>query len=149
MSTLERLWTSPTRLQWWEWGKILGAAGLLGLGASVVASYVPPPVLVAVLVHVAVDFTFQSAETVARKGERGRHLLVHGAIAGGLPLALAKLAAGDLPAVLISSVIAAACHVAVDGTRKFGLRSLPLAVGLDQACHLAVILALALGGGGL
>ena len=144
MSTLVRLWTSPARLLWWDWGKILGATALAGLVVALAMGYVPSPAVMAAVLHLAADFTFQSAETSARKGERGWHLVVHSLVAGGLPLALSGLLAGHLAAVLPWTAAGAAIHFAVDWTRKFGLRSLPLAVGLDQACHLAVILALTL-----
>jgi hypothetical protein len=106
--------------------------------------YVPHPAAAAVLVHVAADFTCQSTETAANKGERGRHLLVHACVAGGLPLAIAGLVAGNPVAVLTWMAVGIVGHYAVDWTRKFGLRSVVLGAILDQASHLSVILTLTL-----
>jgi hypothetical protein len=124
----------------------VGAAGLVALAILFMAGYVPHPAAVAVLLHVAADFTFQSSETVLRKGERGRHLLVHALAAGGLPLAVAGLVTGNTVAVIICTAVSAASHYAVDWTRKLGLRQMALAVVLDQACHLLTILVLVLTG---
>lgn len=144
MSTFTRLFIAPSRLEWWEWGYVAGAAGLVGLGVSAFAGYIPPPLVVALVLHVAADFFLQSGETARLKGERGRHLAVHALVAGGLPLALAGLAAGSPTAVLAWAACGAAGHYLVDWTRKFGLRRLALGVCLDQACHLALLLMLTL-----
>jgi hypothetical protein len=109
-----------------------------------VAGYVPHPAAVALLLHVAADFTFQSPQTVLRKEERGRHLLVHALTAGGLPLAVAGLMTGNPVAVVTWSSVGALSHYFVDWTRKFGLRQAALAAGSDQACHLLTILILVL-----
>jgi hypothetical protein len=135
---------SPCILQWWEWGKIIGAAGLIALTIFLLVDYVPHPAVVAVLLHVATDFTFQSPETALRKGERGRHLLVHALVAGGLPLAVAGLVAGSPVAVVTWTAIGVASHYAVDWTRRFGLRQVALPALLDQICHLLTILILVL-----
>lgn len=136
---------SLSLLQWWQWGEVIGAAGLIVLAVLLVAGHVPHPAAVAILVHIAADFTFQSAETVSRKTERGHHLLVHALAAGGLPLAIAGLISGNPLAVLSWMAAGAASHYAVDWTRKFGLRRLVLAVALDQGCHALTILALGIG----
>lgn len=152
MLTIVRLFTDPAGLAWWEWGRLLGVAALAALGIALAIGLAPPPAVVAVLLHIAADFTFQSAETAERKGERGRHLIVHALAAGGLPLALAALrlgsrrvvSAGDLDVVPFWALAGAATHYAVDWTRKFGLRHEALATALDQLCHLAVILLITL-----
>jgi hypothetical protein len=99
---------------------------------------------VALTLHVAADFTFQSPETALRKAECRRHLLVHALAAGGLPLAVAGLLTGNPLAVVTWMVAGAISHYLVDWTRKFGLRQGALAVILDQACHLLTILVLVL-----
>jgi hypothetical protein len=143
--TLIRL-RPPSLLEWWEWGKIIGAAGLVALAIITIAGYIPHPVLVALTLHVAADFTFQSPETALRKPESRRLLLIHALGAGGLPLAAAGLVAGNSLAVLIWTAAGVLCHYAVDWTRKFGLRQTALAVGLDQTCHVLTILILVLAG---
>jgi hypothetical protein len=102
--------------------------------------------VVALVLHIAADFTLQSAETARGKGERGRHLLVHALAAGGFPLAVAGLVTGQPATVIAWATAGAASHYAVDWTRKFGLRQLWPGVILDQAGHLLIILVLALMG---
>ncbi len=99
IQTLIRL-RSPSLLEWWEWDKIIGAVGLLALAIIIIAGYIPHPVLVALTLHVATDFTFQSPETALRKRESRPFLLIHALAAGGLPLAAAGLTAGNSLAVL-------------------------------------------------
>lgn len=145
IQTLIRL-RSPSVLEWWEWGNIIGAAGLVALAIITIAGYVPHPVLVALTLHVATDFTFQSPETALRKRESRHLLLIHALAAGGLPLAAAGLVAGNSVAVLIWAAVGVTSHYALDWTRKFGLRQTVLAVGLDQTCHVLTILILVLTG---
>jgi hypothetical protein len=145
IQTLTRL-RSPSLLQWWEWAQVMGAAGLVALAILLMAGYVPHLTAVAVLLHVATDFTFQSSETALRKGESSRHLLIHALVAGGLPLAVAGLGTGNPVAVVTWTAVGAASHYAVDWTRKLGLQQVALAVVLDQACHLLTILVLVLTG---
>ncbi len=135
---------SPSRLQWWEWGDILGIAGVAVLTMLLASGHAPHPAVVAVLLHIAADFTCQSPEMVAKKEERGRHLLLHALAAGGFPLAIAGLTVGNPVAIITWVVIGTASHYVVDWTRKFGLQSVGPGVGLDQASHLAVILGLTL-----
>jgi hypothetical protein len=143
----ESQWTSAARpplaaLRWWEWVKIVGAAGVVVLVILLVSGHTPPPVVVAVLLHIFADFTCQSSETAARKEERGRHLLVHALVAGGVPLAVAGLMTGNPATALTWVSVGVVSHYAVDWTRKFGLRQAALGVILDQACHLATIVVL-------
>lgn len=147
MSTLVRFVSTPSRLHWWEWGRILGLAGVTSLAGSLLAGHAPPAVVIAVVLHIVGDFTAQSDETAARKGERGWHLLAHALVAGGLPLAVAGLTVGDLPAVPAWSLAGAVSHYLIDWTRKFGIRSTLAGVVLDQAAHAATILAVVLVGG--
>jgi hypothetical protein len=135
---------SPLRFRWWVWPKLLGAAGLVFLTIVLVAGHHPHPVVVAILIHLAADFTFQSPQTAMRKEERSHHLLVHALVAGGLPLAVAGLIIGNPVAVLTGSAIGVASHYAVDWSRKFGLKRAALAVGLDQTCHLLSVLLIVL-----
>lgn len=140
MSTLTTLVTSPQRLAWWEWCKVAGAAGLIAAAASVLAGVHLPAAAIAVLLHLAADYTFQSAETAARKGERGRHLLVHALTAGAWPLAMAGLATGNLPGVLLGAVVGSVSHWLIDATGKYGLGCTAVGIVLDQVSHLVVIL---------
>lgn len=140
MSTLTTLVTAPMRLRWWEWCKIVGGVGLIVTVASMLAGLDLPATVVAVLLHFAADYTFQSAETAARKDERGRHLLVHALTAGALPLAIAGLVAGDLPGVLLGAAVGSVSHWLIDATGKFGLGCTVAGVLLDQMSHFVVIL---------
>lgn len=126
-------------LPWWMWGKLIGAAGLITLVFLLMMGHILPPVIVAVLIHVAVDFTFQSAETARLKGNSKRHLIIHALVAGGLPLALTGFLTGCPIVVIAGTVIGVVCHYAVDRTRKFGLPQLALGVALDQTCHLMLV----------
>jgi hypothetical protein len=145
IQTLNRL-RSPSLLEWWEWGKIIGVAGLVALAIITIAGYIPHPVLVALTLHVAADFTFQSPETALRKPESRRLLLIHALAAGGLPLAAAGLVAGNSLAVLIWTAVGVTSHYALDWTRKFGLRRVALAVAADQTCHTLTTVVLLLAG---
>jgi len=129
----------PATLEWWEWGKIIGFVAFVWLAVYVVLGGIPSPTTVALVLHFAIDFTVQSPETAVRKIERGRYLLMHALIAGGLPLIVAGLVAGNPHRALIWMVIGAASHWAVDWTRRFGIRNPLLAALADQVCHLAVI----------
>jgi hypothetical protein len=135
---------SLSRLEWWEWVEILGAAGLVAVLILLIAGRIPHPAVVALTLHVAADFTFQSPETALRKAECRRYLLVHALAAGGLPLAVAGLLTQNPLAVVTWMVAGAISHYVVDRTRKFGLRQVALAVTLDQTCHLLTILVLVL-----
>jgi hypothetical protein len=129
----------PARVPWWRWIEIAGGVGLLVLVVLSVLGHVPHPVVMAALLHLAADFTFQSPQTARLKAQRDRHLLVHALVAGGLPLAIVALVARDPVAMLVWPAIGAAAHYAVDWTRKFGLRRLVWAVLLDQGCHLVTL----------
>lgn len=143
IQTLAQLW-HPLRLPWWRWVEIGGAVGLVVLAVLFCAGQVPHPLTIAALLHVAADFTFQSAETAIQKASRDRHLLVHALAAGGLPLAVGALVSGNPGTVILWTAAGTASHYAVDWTRKFGVRKIAFAVLLDQACHLATILAVGL-----
>lgn len=139
-SWLRRL-STPT---YWQCGKTVGVVGLVVLAIFLVAGHVPHPAVMVVLLHIAADFTLQSPETALCKHKRGRHLLVHALVAGGLPLAITGLVTRNPATVLIWTVIGVVSHYAVDWTRRFGLRDTPLGVVLDQVAHLAIILTLVL-----
>ena len=127
-----------------EMDKILGGAGLVALLILLIAGRIPYPAVVALILHVAADCTFQSPETALRKEECRRHLLVHALAAGGLPLAVAGLLTGDPLAVVTWIVTGVISHYVVDWARKSGLRQVAVATTLDQACHLLTSLVLVL-----
>jgi len=130
------------RLQWWEYFHLVGAGALVALLAALLVADVSPFV-VAVALHLACDFTFQSTDTALHKGERGRHLVVHALCAGALPHLLAGLTLSASTGLVWASVGFLA-HYGVDFTRKFGVKHIAVGAALDQAAHLATILALAL-----
>ena len=141
---------TPSRLRrlslptYWQCGKTVGAVGLVVLTILLVTGHAPHPAVIAVLLHIAADFTLQSSETALQKHERGCHLLVHALVSGGLPLAITGLVIGNPATVLIWTVIGVVSHYAVDWTRRFGLNDTPLGIVLDQIAHLVIILALVL-----
>jgi hypothetical protein len=119
--------THPSHLYWWQWGKILGIFLLI----LYICLDVKHPLLVALAVHVFVDFTAQSDQTAARKKQGNRVTLAyHAFIAGGY----SGLVAGGLPGLVISI----ASHFLVDVTNKFGLKS-PTGPALDQAAHVLTL----------
>jgi hypothetical protein len=134
----------PGLRQWWGWGKILGAFGLVFLVILFLTDHIPHPAIVALILHVTCDFTFQTSNTARRKIERGHHLLTHAIVAGGLPLAIAGLVTGDLAIAFAWAISGAASHYAIDWTRKFGMESVLLSAILDQACHILIILVVTL-----
>ena len=74
------------RLQWWQWGQLLGIAFPLLLWATGIRH----PLLWAVALHLCLDFTLQSTPTAQGKARGDRWTLVyHGWIAGGWPGLLA------------------------------------------------------------
>jgi hypothetical protein len=113
----------PSRLYWWQWGKILGVV-LLALFCSL---EVEQSLLWALATHCFVDFTAQTADTAAGKARGDWQVLAyHSFISGGYP----GLIAGGLPGLAISVAI----HFLVDRTNKFGLEG-PTGSVLDQAAH--------------
>ena len=141
--TLGRL-CSRARLLWWEWGKVTGGLGLVGLAVLLATGHVPSPVVAAIALHVAIDFTLQSEETALQKVARGRHLLIHSLIAGGIPLAVAGLMTESPLTALLWVAVGVISHYAVDWTRRFGFRQVALVAISDQAGHLLAILLLVL-----
>jgi len=129
---------------YWKCGKILGGVGVVVLAALFITNHVPHPAIVAVIVHITADFTLQSSEMALRKHERGRYLLIHALVAGGLPLAVAGLVHGNPSTVLIWTGVGIVSHYAVDWTRRFGLNDTPVGIALDQVAHLGIILTLIL-----
>ena len=134
----------PSRVPWWRWVEIGGACGLIALMALFAIGRSPHPLAIAALLHLAADFTFQSSETAVLKATRDHHLLVHALAAGGFPLAVAGLVSGNPISVIVWTALGTVSHYAVDWTRKFGVRRLALGIVLDQTCHVATILILAL-----
>jgi hypothetical protein len=132
------------RLRWWEWGKVIGGLGLLGLAGLLAAGYEVSPAIAAIVLHFTIDFTLQSEETAVQKVDRGRHLLIHALVAGGIPLAVAGLMTESPLTALLWTAVGVASHYAVDWTRRFGFRQVALAAISDQAGHLLTILFLVL-----
>ena len=131
---------------WWEWVKLAGALGLLGLTTWLIPAFpnLPHPVVFAVVLHLATDFTAQSTEVGLHKYEQPRLLIAH-SLTSGFPLAVAGLASGELTNVLTWTVINIVTHWLIDKTEKFGLGGNNLwGAVLDQLAHLAVILLLTL-----
>jgi hypothetical protein len=143
LRTLGRL-CSRARLLWWEWGKVVGGLGLVGLAVLLATGYAPPPVVAAIVLHFVIDFTLQSEETALHKVDRGRHLLIHSLIAGGIPLAVAGLMTESPLTALLWVTAGVISHYAVDWTRRFGFQQVTLAAISDQAGHLLSILLLVL-----
>jgi hypothetical protein len=143
LRTLSRL-CSRARLLWWEWGKVVGGLGLVGLALLVATGYAPSPVVAAIVLHFAIDFTLQSEETALHKVDRGRHLLIHSLIAGGIPLAVAGLMTESPLTALLWVTAGVISHYVVDWTRRFGFRQVALAVIADQTGHLLAITLLTL-----
>jgi hypothetical protein len=140
--TIVKLCTAPSRLSWWEWCQIGGCVALAVLVGLLAAGCALHPAVIAVLLHVACDFTCQSPTTAARKPERGRHLLTHALAAGSVPLAFAGLATGNPLRVLVYAAAGFLGHYAVDWARKFGIQKWLPAILADQSAHLLLILAL-------
>jgi hypothetical protein len=140
--TIVKLWKSPSCLSWWEWCQIGGCVALAVLVALLAAGCALHPAVIAMLLHVACDFTCQSAETASRKPQRGRHLFAHALAAGGVPLAFAGLATGNPLRVLVYATVGFLGHYAVDWARKFGIQKWLPAILADQSAHLLLILAL-------
>ncbi len=143
-ATVTRLVNAPTCLQWWEWFKLAGALALLSLLATLVNGIVPSPFVVALVLHIALDFTLQSDQVAIHKPECGKYLLLHALAAGGLPMAIGGLFVGPATA-LIGAVVGAVSHYAVDWTRKFGLPAWWKGIAADQLCHLIVVALLVVG----
>lgn len=129
-------------LAWWEWVEVAGGAGLVALLPPLLLDVRVPAAVVGVTLHTICDFTFQSEETAARKGECGRHLAIHALVAGGLPGVITGLLAGGAPGAIIGFLIGTLSHYAIDGSHRFGIRG-AIGIVLDQAAHVAVILFLA------
>ena len=141
-ATITRLVRTPTSLQWWEWFRLAGALALVALLVALIHRVVLSPFVVAVVLHVTLDFTIQSDEVAARKGERGKYLLLHALAAGGLPMAISGLFVGPA-AVLTGAVAGIVSHYAIDWTRKFGLPAWWEGIAADQVGHLIIMALLA------
>jgi len=129
MSIMINAVTHPHRMQWWEWGKLLGILTpllLLSMGVDHLFMW-------AVAAHLFVDFTSQSTQTVEGKiNVEWRVLLYHAFIAGGY----AGLIIGGLPGLAISVLL----HLLIDATNKFGVRGWGGPI-LDQSAHLMTLIA--------
>jgi len=127
MIVIRSMVTHPNQLKWWQWGQILGVT----LPILLVSVGVQNALLWAVALHLFMDFTAQSDETAAGKGQSDtRVLLYHAFISGGY----AGLIVGGLPGLVISTV----AHFLIDSTNKFGLTGLAGAT-IDQTAHIATL----------
>ncbi len=133
---------SPSSLQWWEWGKVLGIVNFIIVAILSMANCTLHPLVLAMLLHITADFSCQSSETSLRKGKSKRHLLVHALVGGGLPIVAVGLTMVNPVALVTRTVISVVVHYVVDRTQKFGLGQTALGIILDQACHLLTILIL-------
>ena len=130
---------APSRLQWWQWGKLFGAVGLVALLCWMAASgALPHPLVLGVVAHLACDFSLQSDWVAGEKSKRGKALLYHALIAGGLPGALVGLYAGPV-GCLSAIVIGVVSHYAIDYTCKFGCKSVAVGATLDQVAHIIAL----------
>ena len=120
--------THPNQLKWWQWCQIWGVM----LPVVLISTGMHHPLFWAIALHFFVDFTAQSDETAAGKGQGNtRVLLYHSFISGGY----AGLIVGGLPGLIISTI----AHFLIDSTNKFGLTGLVGAI-LDQTAHVATLL---------
>jgi hypothetical protein len=127
MSLVMNAMTHPTRLHWWQWGKITG----FFLPLLFFCFDVEHIGLWALAVHFLTDFSFQSGETAAGKAQGDWWILAyHAFISGGY----AGLVAGGLTGLAISIAI----HFLVDSTNKFGLAE-PAGPFLDQPAHIITV----------
>jgi hypothetical protein len=131
-------------LQWWQWFKLLGAISLVILLIALALGVKVPSLAIGMILHLACDFTFQSSETAGRKGERGKHLIAHSLIAGGLVGILTGLSV-SLWVGMEGLVIGAISHYLIDYSRKFEnlVTNWKLGIALDQVCHICAIAVIA------
>lgn len=128
MIVIRSMVTHPDQLKWWQWGQILGVL----LPILLISAGAKDALLWAIALHVFMDFTAQSDETVIGKGQNdSRVLLYHAFISGGY----AGFILGGLPGLIISAVT----HYLIDSTNKFGLTGLTGAI-LDQTAHIATLI---------
>lgn len=125
--------TAPlSRLEWWQWGQLLGWA-LLALAGLAWWLDLSHPLLLALALHVWLDFVGQSNDTSVQKAQGDLWATAHHSfVSGGFP----GLVFG-LPGFAASVLV----HFLIDACRKFGLTGL---IGglVDQAMHLATLVAL-------
>lgn len=140
MTTIASAIRNGQSLAWWQWLKLLGAISLVVLVVALVTGCNVPSLMIGLTLHLACDFTFQSSETAGRKGERGRHLIVHSLIAGGLVGTLTGLSVSPW-AGMEGLVIGMLSHYGIDYSRKFEslVPNWKLGVALDQAVHIGAI----------
>lgn len=124
-------------MHWWDYFSLVGV--LLVIALPVLPCQYTP-LVVAIALHLLLDFTLQSGWACS-KATNHNALLLHSTVAGFLPMAGMGLAAGNPGFAFIAGMFGFGVHLAIDGQDKFGL---PLWPGLvvDQALHLAVIIIL-------
>jgi len=122
-----------------RWHNYPSLAGILLAATLPVLPQRYAPLAVGVALHLLLNFTLQS-EWATTKASNNRALLVHSLVAGFLPLAGLGLAAGKPLLALAGGLIGFGSHLAVDSQDKFGLPGW-LGLAVDQAAHLAVIVA--------
>lgn len=131
---------APTSLEWWAYPSLAGMLGLAAVLGGLLAGGELSGWIVGLALHTVLDFTLQSDWIAMNKNDRGKALLFHAIIAGGLPGAMKGLMTGGLVGCLVGVVIGIASHYAIDYTRKFNCESVALGVILDQVAHLAILL---------
>lgn len=131
---------APISLQWWEYFKLVGIVALAAVLGGLLAGAELDGRVVGLAFHTVLDFTLQSNWVAANKGNRGKALLFHAIIAGGLPGAIKGMMSGGLVGCLIGVVLGTTSHYAIDYTRKFNCKSVAMGIVLDQVAHLAVLL---------
>lgn len=131
---------APASLEWWEHGKLLGMVALGAVFGGMLAGAKLDGWVVGLAFHTVLDFTLQSNWVAANKGNRGKALLFHAIIAGGLPGAIKGMMSGGLVGCLIGVVLGTTSHYAIDWSRKYGIKDLRIAIVTDQLSHLVVLL---------
>ena len=121
-------------LHWWDSFSLTGILLAISLPA-LPRRYAP--LMVAVALHLLLDFTLQS-QWACTKATANRALLVHSLVTGFLPLVGLGLAAGNPGLALVGGLVGFASHLAIDSRDKFGLPHWS-GLAVDQAAHLVVI----------
>lgn len=129
--TIEAIGFTTRPRFYWQWGKL---AGLLALALLLLLGPRAPRLVVALCLHLVLDFTLQSTQVALSKSRSKRALVCHALIAGTLPLLVANFA--DPATALASGLFGFLTHLLVDAANKFGL---PEHAGafVDQALHVA------------
>lgn len=132
-NAIKTLTTNPTQLMWWQWGKLIGAVTLVALLVALTMGMDVHHIIIAITLHIALDFSLQTNTIAMHKHERKTALLVHAIIVGGIP----AIVTGSLVGIALGIIT----HYAIDYTRKFGLNETHGAIA-DQLAHVLVLVTL-------